>query len=227
MFSKLSALGAAGVVCLAMMNGSTTRAATIPFATTPLTVSALSATGTSVNVSGPITPTDSIDFTVTGLATLQPNGQYQANAAGVVVVAGEYANETVGTVENVPGSTVAYASLQLTISGLGTATVFAPDAANGLGSSNAPQTITFDDTLGSLFGNFASITDPTFTFSVADGGSSYFANSTNDQYFDNSGGFTVTDPVPNSVPLPSAAWQSCLGLAVLAGGTFAKRRLAI
>jgi hypothetical protein len=201
---------------LAFAAASTAGAATIPISSSPLSISALSPTGTSFSVTGSVNSSDTLDFSVTGNADLQAGPAYGTNAAGVVITPGMLSVESAGTVSDVSGTTP-FGALILSVGGQ-SAAVFPADAANGLGSSSAPQTLTFDATLASLFGSFSTLTNPTFTFTVADSPA---------LYGDNSNGYTVEDLSGGSsgsstVPLPAAAWQTLFAL----GGLMAGKKLS-
>jgi hypothetical protein len=207
MFSKVGAHWVLGIASAMSMVGVGTaaHAAAIPIVGGSVFVSASNPNGTSFTYDGTITSGDTMSFEVTGESFLQadPN-QYGTNAAGIVQTAGYFAGETVGSAKKVAGSTLTLGALVMEVNGFGPV-VFKPDAGNGLGSSTPPGTLIFSGTLSKIFGNFTPINDPTFTLLVAD---------ESNMYFDNSGGFTVTQV--NSVPVPAAAWQSLAGVAGVA-----------
>ena len=207
MLRKLESLRALSLVSTLLLAGAMARANSVSIVGSPLKVNAANASGTSFKFHGTITPSTTMSFTVTGEAFLQTASQYGTNAAGVVTAPGKDPGEGIGTVSDVMGSNVPYGALEIMVNGFGPV-AFRATAANGLGSSNPTQTLTFSATLSKLFFNFTPINNPTFTFVIADNPTTYF---------DNSGGFTITqgvDPAdpPSSVPVPAAAWQSLLGL---------------
>ncbi len=217
-------------VGLSLLPAAWAGAAPIPISGSPLSVSATSTTGTSFTVSGTVNASDTLDFSVSGLAALQAGPAYLTNAAGIVSVAGNAIGESVGTVADVPGTSTPYGALVLTITGVGSSPVFTANAASGLGGSSVPQNLSFNAALSGLFGSFSSVTDPTFTFTVADGAG---------QYFDNSQAFTVTDKSSSGsgnsdgsggsraagVPLPAAVWQSGAGLLCVVALVLSKKTL--
>lgn len=105
--------------------------------------------GPSFVVPTALSATDRLFLTVTGAVSLQPNGTYATNAAGVVVVAGSTpvgGTSTFGTFN--------FGALLLGNPTLGFHQLFAADAAAGLGSDAPPTTLTLDGvTLGSIFGS--------------------------------------------------------------------------
>jgi hypothetical protein len=224
MFGKVGARWALAIAsAIALGSASAAHANSVSIVGSPLTVNADSSTGSSFKFDGTITPSTTMTFTVTGQAFLQASSEYGTNAAGVITTAGKDAGESVGTATDVPGTRIPYGALEIVINGFGPV-VFRATPANGLGSSNPTQTLTFTGALSKLFYNFTPVTNPTFTFVVADGATTYF---------DNSGGFTITqgvDPaelpaVVQSIPVPAAAWQSLIGLAGV-GMIVARKRLA-
>jgi hypothetical protein len=184
-------------------------AATIPVAGEPLWVSANNSAGVSFDYTGTVSSSDTISFVVWGEAFLQSDPKaFGTNAAGIIKLDGGNPNEAGGSFKLNPGTDNALGSLLLEVDGMDKQ-VFLSDATDGLGSAGAPKKLEFSGTLGSIFGSFNPITDPTFTFVVADEPG---------QYSDNSGGYKILSPVP----VPAAAWQSLAGL--LAVGLFAARK---
>lgn len=169
----------------------TSVAASISLPGGSLTVPGTGAGSVSFTYSGTLTQDDTLAFTQTGNPCLQPNGSYCANGAGVLTVAGSLGAVPPpvgsslpfsGPVGIIPAGTWTYGSLLLTISGVGTVQLFAPNAGNGLGSARPPAGLNLPATaLSALgFGSFSQ-TDPTLTFIVAD---IYFG--------DNSGQFVLS-----------------------------------
>jgi hypothetical protein len=206
MFSKVGARWVLGIASAVSMFGVGTaaHAEAIPIVGNSVFVSAANPNGTSFTYEGTIKSGDTMSFEVTGESLLQAD-QYGTNAAGIVQTAGYFPGEDVGSAKLVKGSTLTLGALVMEVNGFGPV-VFKPDAGNGLGSSTPPGTLVFTGTLSKIFGNFTPINDPTFTLLVAD---------ESNMYFDNSGGFTVTQ-IPSSVPVPAAAWQSLAGVAGVA-----------
>ncbi len=175
-----------------------------------LTAPAISTTGTSFIYAGTLTQNDTLGFTESNFACLQPGSTYCTNGSGIVTVAGSHGvGDTYTFIESFNGTTAAwnFGALLLEISGAGAKQIFLADAANGRGSSNPPASLTLSPTaLSSLgFGNF-SVTNPTITFIVAD---------IPGLYSDNSGQFTLTQPT--AVPEPSTGLliAAMSGLALL------------
>jgi hypothetical protein len=179
------------------------------------TVVGTSTIGTSFTYNGTLTQADTLGLTVSGVPSdpcLQSGPQYCTNAAGVLTIAGNGAGvggtTTFSGTFNGTTGTWNYGSLLLEISGVsgpGTVQLFAANAANGLGSSTPPATLTLALTsLSALgFGNF-SVVDPTITFILAD-----------TLYSDNANNFVLT-PVSSSVPEPSSIFLIGSGLIGLA-----------
>ena len=191
-----------------MMFVSLSPAADIPITGSPLFVGAADPNGTSFQYTGTLTPADTIEFSVTGLANLQTGPAYGTNAAGVVVTPGNVAGETVGTITDLGSTETPLGSLILKINGIFSGPVFPDNAQNGLGSTNPPQTIVFSGTILELFSTLPPMTNPTLTFVVVDNPA---------DYQDNSGGFTVSaiSSTTSSVPLPAAGWQSLIGVGAI------------
>jgi len=173
-----------------------------------LTLQAVSSTGTSFTYNGTLTQAATIALIVSGAACEQSGGVYCTNGSGVVTVAGSSA---VGAATSFAGSvggfsgTWNYGALIMSISGVGSVQVFPANAGNGLGSSSPPGTLSLASTsLSALgFANF-SVANPTITFTVAD-----------NNYGDNSGGFTVTQAGLPGTPAPATLGLVVLGLVVL------------
>ena len=168
-----------------LMVASCCAAQTTPFPGNPITLSSLSASGTSFTYSGVLTGSVSLNLTASGQACLQAEGVYCTNPAGVVVVAGSSAVGQATSFSGTFGGTTAswtYGSVLMSISGVGTVQVFPANAANGLGSGAPATTLSVSGaSLSSLgFGSF-SVTNPTVSFYVAD-----------NNYGDNAGSFAIT-----------------------------------
>ena len=166
-----------------------------------LTVPGNSATGVSFTYSGTLTQSDTIALVQSGSMYLQcPFNAYYVNGAGVLITpcttpVGS-ASYFAGPRGVIPVGTWTYGALLMQISSVGTVQVFPTNAANGLGSSNPPWSLTLPSTtLGALgFGTF-SLVNPTITFIVAD-----------TSYPDNGGGFVLTQPfgpTPAGGPIPT------------------------
>jgi hypothetical protein len=215
MLRKAAARWALGVASAIIVGAASAHAAPISVINNSLAVSATDPNGASVKYHGTIVPSDTVSFSVTGVAFLEGNpAAYGTNAAGVITNAGQFPGETVGSVHLLPGTKIVLGSILFRVNGFGPA-IFKPTVANGLGSSNPTQSIVFSGPLSSLFGNFTPITNPTITFVIVDRSAPV--------YSDNSGGFTITagsttnagsaiTAIPASAPLPTAAWQSLAGL---------------
>jgi hypothetical protein len=163
-----------------------------------LTVPSGTSAGVSFVYSGTLTDSDFIDLVQTGDPCLQSGPAYCTNGAGVVTTAGSSgvgAATTFGGTFNGTSRTWTFGSLLLEISGEGAVPVFAPDAANGLGSSTPPLSLVSSASLSSLgFGSFT-LVNPTITFALAD-----------TIYSDNSGSFTLTQaPEPSTLLLVAPA----------------------
>jgi hypothetical protein len=218
MLWKMKYLRAIGAASAILMAGSLAHAASISIVGSPLSIDAAHAAGSSFVYTGTLSSTDTISFSVSGVASLQSGPAYGTNAAGVVVTAGNVAGESVGSTANLAGQTTAFGALELKITGIGTSAIFSARADNGLGSSSPSQTLVFTGSLASVFGDFSPVANPTFTFVIADNTA---------EYFDNAGGYVVStiSPVTSSVPAPSAAWQSLIGI-VGAGLIFGLKKSA-
>ena len=144
-------------------------------------------------IPGAVTEKSMIGFTVSGQACEQGSGVGCFNAAGVVTVKGSTAHlgvgQSSGFTGNIGGFTGKYkfGALLLSIEGVGTVQVFTANAAQGLGSSAPPKTLTLAPT------SFAKLGFHTFkrqnaqiTFFVAD-----------NSYSDNSQGFQVNLIAPS------------------------------
>lgn len=217
-------------LCLAAFVGAMSLAASIqaivllPGGT--LTVPGTSSTGASFVFSGTLTQKDTITFVQTGNPCLQTTNGYCTNGAGVLTVAATVGPTPVGgsstfsgPVGVIPAGTWTFGSLLMTISGVGTVQVFPTNAANGLGSSSPPASLTLSGTTlaGLGFPNF-SVTNPTITFIVAD---TFFG--------DNGGQFVLTQApvgVP-ATPVPTlGGWAMIsLGLVLAGAGLIMLRRI--
>lgn len=183
-----------------------------------LTVQAINSTGTSFTYSGALTQAATIALIVSGAACEQGGSVYCTNASGVVTVAGSSA---VGAATSFTGfvggysGTWNYGSLIMTISGVGSVQVFPANAGNGLGSASPPGTLTLASTSlsGLGFASFSTV-NPTITFTVAD-----------NNYPDNSNGFTVTQTGLAGTPAPATLVLVVLGLAALMFVFWLKPRL--
>ncbi len=183
-----------------------------------LSVQASNSAGTSFTYNGTLTQAATISLIVTGNACEQGGSVYCTNAAGVVTVAGSSgvgaATSFAGVVGGYSG-TWNYGSLIMTISGAGSVQVFAANSANGLGSSSPPSTLTLPATsLSGLGFSSFSVANPTITFTNAD-----------NNYGDNSQGFTVTQPGLAGTPAPATLVLVVLGLAALTFVFWLKPRL--
>ncbi len=184
-----------------------------------LSVSSLSASGTSFTYSGTLTQAATLSLAASGTVCLQ-NTVYCTNGAGVVVVAG--AGAGVGGTSAFSGTfgtttrTWTYGSLIMVISGQGAVPVFPANSTNGLGGSSPPTVVATPGgvTLSSLgFANFSAV-NPTITFVVADS-----------LFTDNSGSFTLTPqaPPPAPTPAPSTLYAALIGLMMMGTWFLAKR----
>jgi hypothetical protein len=169
-------------------------------------------TGPTFTVSGNFGASDDIDVTVSGTVDLA-SGDFTANAAGILVSPAT-ANTGAHPGQTSPGEFgFPYASLLIGNSALGFVPLFPADAADGLGNSTPPTTLTVDETLGSLFGSSVSITNGEVLDLLVD----------DINTGDNSGSYTVGNTV-NGVP-DAATTVSLLGLS-LGGLAALRRRLA-
>jgi hypothetical protein len=164
-----------------------------------LVIAGTNGTGASFVYNGTLTPNDTISFTQTGSPCLQAGGAYCTNGAGVVTRAGSSgvgAATSFSATYNNSFGVWNYGAVLMTITGLGAQQVFQANAANGLGSSTPPTTLTLPPTtLGALgFTDFSSVVNPTITFVFAD-----------DLYSDNTGSITLTQgsSPPPGTPAPS------------------------
>jgi hypothetical protein len=165
----------------------------------PFAVSSLFSPGGSFGLTGTLTGTDTFEVTVSGTPCLQSGGTFCTNAAGVVVIAG-----TTGVGGSLANGGTTFGSLLMTISGVGTAQLFATNAGNGLGSGSPPTVLSLPATaLSTFFGAF-SVTNPTISFEVSDTGRG-----------DNSGSFSLTQD-QNPIPEPGTVFLPVAGLAALA-----------
>jgi hypothetical protein len=201
---------------LAALAAQTALGASVSLPGGSLTVPGTSTTGASFVYSGTLTQNDTITFTQTGNPCLQTTNGYCVNGAGVLTVAATVGVTPVGGSSSfsgpsgiIPAGTWTYGALLMTISGVGTVQVFPTNAANGLGSTTPPASLTLPaTTLGALgFGTFSQ-PNPTIMFILAD---TFFG--------DNGGGdFVLTQaaaPPPPSVAIP-VPMMSPLGLIALA-----------
>jgi hypothetical protein len=171
------------------------------------------APGPTFTVSGNFNASDFIDIQASGTIDLD-SGDYTANAAGVLVSPGT-SDTGSHPGQTSPGGSFGYpyAALLLGNSTLGFFPVFPADAADGLGNSTPPTTISVDETLGAIFGGSVSIPNGTvLQFQIND----------IDNY-NNSGAFTVGNG-SSSVP-DAGATSALLGLSLLGLGTL-RRKLA-
>jgi hypothetical protein len=169
--------------------------------------------GPTFTVSGSFGAGDFIDVQASGTVDLA-SGQFTANAAGVLVSPAT-SNTGIHPGQTSPGGSFGYpyAALLIGNSTLGFFPLFPADAADGLGSSTPPTTITVDETLGSIFGPLVSIPD---------GAVLQFEINDIDNY-NNSGSYTVGS-VTSSVP-DAGATGGLFGLSLLGLGAL-RRRLA-
>jgi hypothetical protein len=179
-----------------------------------LTVSSLTGAGVSFTYTGTLTQNDTLALTQTGDPCLQSPPSYCTNGAGVVTVAGSSPVGAATTFSGTFGGTTAtwdFGSLLLEISGAGTVQIFPADAANGLGSSTPPLSLTLPSTsLSSLGFSAFSQVNPTITFVLAD-----------NLYTDNSGQFTLTQAPATQTPEPATA--GLVGILICALGWFRRR----
>ena len=150
-----------------------------------LTVPGTSTTGASFTFIGTLTQADTLSFTESGNPCLQSPPSYCVNGAGVVTTAGTSpvgaATTFMGTF-NGSAETWDFGALLIEISGEGAVQIFPASAANGLGSSTPPHSLTLAPTsLGALgFPSFSAVS-PTITFIMAD-----------TLYSDNTGQFVIS-----------------------------------
>ena len=173
-----------------------------------LTVPGTSTTGASFTFIGTLTQADTLSFTESGNPCLQSPPSYCVNGAGVVTTAGTSpvgaATTFMGTF-NGSAETWDFGALLIEISGEGAGQVFPANAANGLGSSTPPHSLTLAPTsLGALgFPSFSAV-NPTITFIMAD-----------TLYSDNTGQFVISQtPEPATGMLVLAAGCLLAGLAM-------------
>jgi hypothetical protein len=174
---------------------------TFPETTVPGTNSA----GVTFTVVGNYLPTDTIDVTVTGAVDLA-SGDYTANAAGIIIqpATTDTGNHPGQTSPNLSDLSVPYAALLIGNNSLGFVPLFPADAANGLGSSTPPETLTSMATVGSLFaGGLADGTQLTLVVSDCTG-----------CYGDNTGSFQVGS-VPTSPGVPEPVTMGTTGAGIL------------
>ena len=179
---------------------------TVPGGT--LTVPGISTTGASFTFTGTLTQSDTLSFTESGNPCLQAPPSYCVNAAGVVTTAG---TSPVGAATTFMGTfngttqTWDFGALLLEISGEGAVQIFPANAANGLGSSTPPHSLTLPSTsLSSLGFPSFSVVNPTITFIMAD-----------TLYSDNTGQFIISQvPEPGTPTLLLAAGCLLAGLAM-------------
>ena len=177
-----------------------------------LTIPGTSTTGVSFTHAGTLTQNDTIAFTQTGNPCLQSAGTgYCTNGAGVLTVAATIGVTPVGGSSSfagpsgvIPAGTWTYGALLMTISGVGTVQLFPTNAANGLGTSSPPASLTLPATTlaGLGFPSF-SVSNPTITFIVAD---TFFG--------DNGGQFVLTQ----GASVPTLGEWGMLGLTLLLAG---------
>jgi hypothetical protein len=161
-----------------------------------------------------LTQNDTIAFAQTGNPCLQTAGTgYCTNGAGVLTVAATVGVTPVGGSSTfagpsgvIPAGTWTYGALLMTISGVGTVQVFPTNAANGLGSSSPPASLTLPATTlaGLGFASF-SVSNPTITLIVAD---TFFG--------DNGGQFVLAQAAP--VPVPTLGEWGMIGLTLALAG---------
>lgn len=182
-----------------------------------LTVPGTSTTGASFTFAGTLTQNDTIAFAQTGNPCLQTSGTgYCTNGAGVLTVAATVGVTPVGGSSTftgpsgvIPAGTWTYGSLLMTISGVGTVQVFPTNAANGLGSSSPPASLTLSTTtLAALGFSSFSVSNPTITFILAD---TFFG--------DNGGQFVLTQvPVTPTTPVPTLGGWGTISLTLVLAG---------
>jgi hypothetical protein len=185
---------------IAVLVSATCAAANVQLPGGSLTIPGTSTTGASFTYTGTLTQSDTIAFTQTGNPCLQTTNGYCTNGAGVLTVAATVgvtpvggSSSFVGPSGAIPAGTWTYGALLMSISGVGTIQVFPTNAANGLGSSTPPVSLTLPTTTlaGLGFTTFSQI-NPTISFIVAD---TFFG--------DNGGQFVLTQAaVPPAVPTP-------------------------
>jgi hypothetical protein len=196
-------------ICLA---GSAAFAGAITIPT--LTVDALTGSASFV-FTGTMTQADTISLVEVGSPCLQPGVAYCVNGAGVITIAGTTGvggTTTFGGTFGTTSSNWNFGSLLLTINNGQTVQLFAPNAANGLGSATPPTSLTLGSiSFASLGFSAFSLVNPTLKFTLAD-----------TFYGDNSSAFVI-NPSSNGVPEP--ATFGLVGLALIAVATIHRRRL--
>jgi hypothetical protein len=171
-----------------------------------ITVPGLSTTGVSFTFSGTLTQNDTLALTQTGDPCLQSPAAYCTNGAGVVTKAGTSPVGATTSFTGTFGGTTAswnFGSLLIEISGAGSAQVFDPNAATGLGSATPPLGLALAPTsLAALGFSAFSQVNPTITFVMAD-----------TLYSDNSGQFSLTQvPEPATGGLAGILACALVGL---------------
>jgi|GEM_PF-6094346 len=150
-------------------------------------VPATDALGNYLDLTGPISDTDVLSLTVSLTPYLQESDHYGVNAAGVVTAEGENGESVGSALYDINGREF-YGALLISLSGVGgPVPVFSTtDPANGYGNpTNPPTVLEFGGTLSSLFGSFATVSNPRLTFTIYD-----------TDYTNNSGDFKVVVSVP-------------------------------
>src|SRR5215472_15492824 len=111
MFRKAATRWALGVASAIVVGAASANAAPISVVNNSLTVSATNPNGVSVKYHGTIVPSDTVSFTVSGVAFLEGNPPaYGTNAAGVITTAGQFPGETVGSAHLLPGTKIVLGS---------------------------------------------------------------------------------------------------------------------
>lgn len=184
----------------------------------------LGPTGIAVPVSGTVNGASVLSFSTSDTAFLQNTcgtdcntgtPQYGVNPSGVIVVAGQAGGPppAVGNANLAPGSNFDYGALLVSFNSGPYIQLFPANAANGLGSTTPPTSLSFSGSLSSLFGNIGTVTNPTLTFEIED---TDYNNNAGDFALNN---FNVTLASPTTVPEPASltllvAGVLGLGLAV-------------
>lgn len=172
------------------------------------TVLGTDSVGPAFTVAGNFSATDTISIRASGLVDLA-SGNYTANAAGIIVAPAttNTGNHPGQTSPNTSEPSVNFAALLIGNTTLGFFQAFPSNAANGLGNSSPPTTLTSTATLGSI--GFASgLTNGTVLHLVVSDCSGCFG--------DNSGSFAVGPAVPEPAYFGIVACALLVGLRIRA-----------